>query len=80
MAEEKAQLIEQVVALLTDFRSTLQPAQQSILDEIVIGRMAEVEGHAMDPGLGVHGRIAWENESYSVQPRSLPKSQMKNVP
>lgn len=80
MAEEKDQLVAQVIARLTDFRSSLEPAQQSILDEIVIGRVAEVEGHAMDPGLGVQGRIDWENEAYSLQPRSTPKSQPKNVP
>ncbi len=80
MAEEKAKLIEQVITRLMDLRSRLDPAQQSVLDEIVIGKRAEVEGHAWDPGLEVHGRIDWENDSYRFQPRLDPKSQPRLDP
>jgi hypothetical protein len=80
MAEEKTQLVEKVITRLMDLRSSLEPAQQSVLDEIVVGKRAEVEGHAWDPGFEVHGRIDWENESYSFQPRVKPKSQTRHDP
>jgi hypothetical protein len=80
MSEEKAKLIDSVIARLMDLRSSLDTAEKSILDEIVVGKRAEVEGHAWDPGFEVHGRIDWENESYSFQPRLDPKSQPRLDP
>jgi hypothetical protein len=80
MAEERVKLIEKVITRLNDLRSSLEFDERNILDEIVVGRTAEVEGHAWDPGLEVHGRIDWENESYSFQPRLDPKSQPRLDP
>lgn len=80
MAEEKAKLIEKVLTRLTDFRMRLNPAERNILDEIVVGKRAEVEGHAWDPGLEVHGRIDWKNETYRFQPRIDPKHEPRHEP
>jgi len=48
MVDKKFQALKRLVKKLSALRATLRKEERDLLDELIVGRAAEVEGHSMN--------------------------------